>query len=809
MIISYLDYLQWLTKVICTFSPLITVMTDAERVAERTRSFLDEYPDAQTELESLVELDRETNNWTFDDVELDSGRFGELVSQNIAESTDEGFRLVNTEAVATALQTTPTETSEQETASIMSVVPQYKIPACDGLLVGTFLGVLSLVVITRILYYNSVFQDGWVISPGNDPYFFRYWQREFVALSEGPTDIGMLGTIGEQTGVRPFSHVVNWWLAEMISTPTAAAWTPVAAAVLTVVVVYLITIKLTDDHRMGLSAGILLALTPIHAVYTGLGFIDHNGYQYLWLALLAFVLVWLAIDITDRVNTQSERSAALSHAKDVRAWIMGGVLAFAVAATIHSWGGSPLSFIPVGVYIVARVAVDTRRGVPALPANAPMIGGLMIGVGVAAVAHVRWGWHEPIAVTIPMVVVGSTLGVAILATVWNHLDLPVAGVLITEIMLAIIVVTSYIWRRPADIERLRSRSADLFTRDFATETVPLFTTDQAVIFGPLGQLGTGFYLALVPLVVATWVASHKYKPAWLATVVFAWSWLAIATIQVRFAAQFAIFCAVFGGVGVVYLFSAIDVARPADLFNSGPNGAPLQCPQTLNKAGYLGLMLAGILLVNLIFVPTLPGDLYYSDEQAEATQAIAAHSDKFERAYPENRVISRWGNQRMHNHFVNGESRSYDRSIYDRSFISAEDPDRWVNNQPDGIGYIVLRSYDSTSGTPHDVLFNQYGAGEDPTGHFQLIHSTNEIKSFAIVNGAVINTSTNASDSPVTARAEIHAAGESFPYQRRATTDENGTATVRVAYPGTYKVSNQTITVTDTEIEHGAVINAD
>ncbi|QSG08040.1 UDP-glucose 6-dehydrogenase [Halapricum desulfuricans] len=51
-----------------------------------TESLLEDRPDLETALEELLTVDAERDTWTFDDVPVDSGTFGELVSREIVET---------------------------------------------------------------------------------------------------------------------------------------------------------------------------------------------------------------------------------------------------------------------------------------------------------------------------------------------------------------------------------------------------------------------------------------------------------------------------------------------------------------------------------------------------------------------------------------------------------------------------------------------------------------------------------------------------------------------------------------------------
>lgn len=455
--------------------------------------------------------------------------------------------------------------------------------------------------------------------------------------------------------------------------------------------------------------------------------------------MLALSLVWLARDLQRRVEreppdaqSQSARSAELAHALSVRAWAVAGVLAVAVAATAHAWGGSPMMFVPVALYLAGRVLSDVDRGVAALPANAPALGGIAVGAGLATLAHVRWEWHESIAVTTPTLVAAGGVVIATVGTVWHRLTLPITGLAVVEAAVAVVSGVGYTRLRPDDVARIRGRADDLFFREAATETGTLFTTDQAVILNPLWQVGVSFYLGLVPLGLATWYVYRRYEPAWLVVVVFTWTWLVFAAIQARFAAQLAVFAAVFGGAGLVYLLGAVDLIRQPRLSDDGLDEPAIQLPTSPAKTGYLALVLVAVLVVNFVLVPTLLADVQYDGDQTDAAFAINDHATAHDREYPANRVISQWGDQRMYNCLVSGESQNYDRGIYDQSFASATDPDAWAQGRSN-VGYVVVQDQGFPDGTAPALLSDEYGLDTDPEagatqsnqealGHYQLVY---------------------------------------------------------------------------------------
>ncbi|MFW5974439.1 MAG: hypothetical protein ACOCPZ_03575, partial [Natrialbaceae archaeon] len=670
-----------------------------------------------------------------------------------------------------------------------------------------------VVVAARSLFYGAVFRSGYIVSPANDPYFYRYWQARLLEESSGATDLGTLATVGELTRLRPLTHALNWWFADLLGGEGAAslvaALLPIVATLLLALALYALALTLTSDHRIAVGSVLLLALTPVHVVYTALGFLEHRPYQYLWLGTMALSLGWLAVDLTRR-HRAGETNPALSHARAPKAWTVAGLLAVSVGAMAHTWGGSPLSFLPVAGYLGFRVVADCRERIDPLVANVPAIAGIGAGSLLALAAHLRWDWHEPIAVTIPVVVAVGAVGVAVLAAVWYRLDLPPAGLLGVEGVVAVVGTALFRRLRPEDVARLRERSDALFDRETAIETASLFATDQAIIFGPLSQIGIGFYLALVPLGFATYYVAREYDPAWLLTVCFAWFWLVLAAIQVRFAAQFSILCAVFGSVGLVYLLGAVDLARPPNPFErTPPEGPSFVVPKSRTVGVYLAGVVAVVLLINLIFVPSLLAQTQYSGEQVEAMTVVDDHAEELDRGYHENYVLSEWGDNRMYNYFVNGESRSYGyaQANYD-SFIADTDPDGYYGQFNGRVGYLVLTELDAPEGTVQAKLFDDLGAGNDSVARYQLLYAGEEVRAFAVVPGAQIRVEGEAGEN-ATALTDVETAGESFEYERTATANDEGVASVRVAYPGEYEVAGETVTVNETEVYEGATVTGD
>ena len=826
-------------------------MPEPAETTAAARAFLADHPEAEDALAALLERDARDEPWTFADIALDSGQFGELVARDLATDVDDGYRLQNPEAIRAAIEAGPADDTDDAAAqerdapatgrttpsgsSRLSTLGDVNAPTLFGLV-----GALLAVAAARLVAAPAVFREGFVVSPSNDTYFFRYWQERLVAQADGAFDLGLLAEMGGAANTRPLAHATNWWVTALLggadAAPTVAAWLPVVASVCLGYLVYRTARLLTDDVRVALAAVLFYGLAPVNVVYTSVGFLDHQAHQYLWLGLLVATLTALAVDVTRRLDQADAQAAARAHARDATMWFIAGGLAVAVAASAHAWGGSPLTFIPVAGVVGLRVALDVRHDVPPLAANAPLLGGLGVGAGLALAAHLTLGWHESIAAVTPVLVAGGAVVVAGVGEAWRRTAIRPLGLVAVEAVVAVVGLAGYVLLRPDDVARIRTRAGDLFFREGISETASLFSPDFAVVFGPLLQLGLGFYFAIAVLAVATWALARQYEPGGLVLVCFAWFYLLIATIQVRFAGQLAIVIAPFAGIGLIYLLSAIDVARPVAVFGGLSNGEPadiseaagsgsrlrqregnddtaitaLALPDGRRVRGYLVAAILLVLLFNFLLVPSLVGQTTYDGAQFDAALTVDAHAEELDREYPQNFVLSQWGDNRMYNYFVNGEARSYGyaRSNHDQ-FLASSNPDEWYDRFQGRVGYVVVTDReDVPANTTYAALHDGLGLGVNdtaPTGHYQLLASDDGVQTFAVVPGATIQISApNGEQLTATTTVTVGGDGAGATYEyARSTTVANGTAMIRVAHPGEYQVGNRTVTVTNSDVLAG------
>jgi dolichyl-diphosphooligosaccharide--protein glycosyltransferase len=135
---------------------------------------LDERPDLEAPLKAILAVDEEEDSWTFDDIPVNSGPFGELVGRGVVESTGNEYRLADPDAVRTALategQSTPGESGNQPTPDLPSSIR----PAVDLTSALFVTAAVAFVGLVRIHPIDAIYRGGDIVLSGNDPYAYRH-----------------------------------------------------------------------------------------------------------------------------------------------------------------------------------------------------------------------------------------------------------------------------------------------------------------------------------------------------------------------------------------------------------------------------------------------------------------------------------------------------------------------------------------------------------------------------------------------------------------------------------------------------------
>ncbi|WP_459191146.1 LamG-like jellyroll fold domain-containing protein [Halosimplex sp. J119] len=776
-------------------------MTD---VRAATDDLLSDKPDLEAPLREVVAVDEDTDTWTFDDVPLDSGVFGELVSRGVVEEVDDEYALADSDAVRRALD--GDDVTEPATDSEAAVsLPSFDF---DRLEVAGVVAALALVVLFRVLPFRSVFRGDDVVLSGNDPYAYRYLVHELLAVSSNPFDLSVLSALpaGVSHG-EPLMVTTLWWVSALLGGESAVggvlAWFPVVSAVVTALLVYALAVRLTDDKRVGIVAVVLLAVTPAHAFRTGLGFADHHAFDYPWLVLTALAVVSVVgRDIRER-----------------RTWAWVGALAVGVTGQVLAWDAGPLLLLPLGLFAVGLVTSALRAGESTLQSGGPLLAGVSLGTLVAVLAHVLLGWHSMAVIVAPVLLSVGIAGLLILSEGARRTRVSsrgVAGVAVAGSVLGILALRSLV---PAFKTELERGVNFLLTTEGIAETTSIVSGDLGTIVGPIFLFGLGLFLALGHMGWALWTSYRRHAPEWLLVGVYGWYFLLLSAIQVRFAGQLALFTALFGGLAFVHLAAWVDLASVPVPFVDGPTNGPsvvgdgrddsssvdeLAQPDR-REALQLGALGLGVGSLGGLLTPIRHSQLTIDDSMYEAAKFMRDYSEERGWEYPENYVFSEWGRNRVYNWFVNGESSDYRfaKSRYSE-FSSATDGASWYERLRGGTGFITI-SNKSVNGLSEGIGVDLSTGWGDGSGHYRAIWADPSRKVYTLVRGAIVATQTNSDE--IDMYTEITVNGETHRHRVSANSAENGWCAARVPYSGEYAAGDSNITVTDDEVRAGLVAN--
>lgn len=767
-------------------------------VPEELRSLLADSPELKDGLEAICEVDRSNETWTFDDIPVDSGVFGELVAEGVVESVGAEYRLADPEAVDRAIN------GEASTStSVSTETGSVSLPAIDWTAGGLLGAILVVTVVIRAASYQAVFRDR-VVFAGNDPYYYVYLVEEGLRNGWSPAEIP-LGRATEE----PLTIVQLLYSAELAgglgSHRPILAWLPVLIGVVTVLAVYLMACEVTADRRVALGAAFALAVMPVHALRSSLGFVEHHAFDYLWLVIAAWGLT-----ATLRLETIDSDWPTLRAI---------GLLAAGVAGLVLAWWAGTLLLAPIGLAVLAGGAVAIRHDESFLAPGVATTLGVGGGTSVILLAYRTLGWHDRLIVAIPVVlVIGSALAVAA-TTVWRRVGLPAwtflltGGVAAGGATVSVSVAAPATWTRITDALR---RLAGIGFADTA-EFQSLFDTVQ------MGWLFLFGFLLLFAVPYLAWgtYAVVTGNRQWLSVTVYGWSMFGLAISLSRFGGELAPFVAVFAGLGFVHAASWIDTAAPPVAFGGANPSMSVPEPRTaLRVAVLIGLICS----LSIVMAPVSVSNLSFNDDQYETATFIDRHATEHDYVYPESYVFSTWSWSRMYNYHVNGQARSYGpaRSHY-RPFSLATRPGEAmerINAVPGSHKYVVTEPIEADVPPEamqtrlHEHLGSRAGDVEG-LAHFRALYvsPTGEYKVFRTVPGATLN-GTATPEASVTVSTTVEIEGATVEYTRRVTTDGDGAFALTVPYPGTYDLepaagNTTTVSVNETAVQQGATVTVD
>jgi dolichyl-diphosphooligosaccharide--protein glycosyltransferase len=772
-------------------------MSDGSRVEE----VIADRPDLESALADILPVDEETQTWTFDDVPVDSGTFGQLVSEGIVEKNDGEYRLADRTQVRAALGDGDATPAEDTGTSVDVSLPSVdaSLVSVDARAVGLVAATLALVVVARSFVAGSVFRGEDVVLSANDPYFYRYWVEQTLATGDSLSQLPGGIEHGEPMLVATLA-----WISGLVGGVDAAgvvlAIYPVASAVLVSAMLYLLSVWLTDDRRIGLAAVVMLAFTPGQALRTALGFADHHAFDYIWLSVTVLGLVVLAtVEDQDQYTDTSTILATLA-------------IGIGVGAQPLAWDNGPLLLVPIAIVVATRVLLDLRAGRSSLVAGTPLLAGLTLASVISVLGHVTLDWHTLTVVATPPLLLGGSVAVFAAGDVARRFGRSVAELAVLEAIAALVGLLGAWLLVPDLIDKLISGLGLIGRTDDIAEVQPLFSGDT---FGFLLLFGFVLFLAIPVLAWTTrWAVDGDTR--WLVVCTYGWYFFVLSLFQVRFIGQLSFFTALFAGMAFVWLAAKVDLTRPPVPFDSGPSDESDWLPgrpdaSTVAAVFVLFLLVGGIgVMQTAIKVEQVTID----DSSYETAAYLADYADERQwEGRGESYVFSNWGRTRMFNYFVNGNSRSYGyaQSNY-ADFIAEGNPEFAAEMIASRARFAVTEQRDAKPRTMQARLHDNLGsrAGEVAgVGQFRAIYATadGQRRAFLVVPGATVrgNASANATVD-VSTSSPIDISGTSFTYERRTAANATGVYEITVAHPGTYEITTGGDTV-EVTVPESAVMN--
>ncbi|WP_276411562.1 hypothetical protein [Haloarcula halobia] len=148
---------------------------------ESGAAVLEDRPELQSAAEAVLVVDEEADGWDFDDVPVDSGLFGELVSEGVVEKVHGQYRVADPQAVRAVLNGEPAAEAGSGSRALSDSFPSLTDLEFESRAVGLLVAALAVVAVARAYVVGSIYRGGDIVLSGNDPYFYRYHVEQVAA----------------------------------------------------------------------------------------------------------------------------------------------------------------------------------------------------------------------------------------------------------------------------------------------------------------------------------------------------------------------------------------------------------------------------------------------------------------------------------------------------------------------------------------------------------------------------------------------------------------------------------------------------
>ena len=229
---------------------------------------------------------------------------------------------------------------------------------------------------------------------------------------------------------------------------------------------------------------------------------------------------------------------------------------------------------------------------------------------------------------------------------------------------------------------------------------------------------------------------------------------------------------------------------------------------TVVAVGFIVLLVGGL---GAVISPARTTNLMVNDESYEAATFMDEYATEQGWEYPQNYVFSEWGDSRMYNAIVNGESRGYGfaQANYE-DFLTSPNASDWYQRLNGRVGFVVVDRHSGLSDADEGTMYKRLHAWGNGTGHYRAVWASEDrsMKVFTLVPGATVTGSAEP-NATVTATTTADIRGEEVTYSQTVTVDASGNYSVRVPYSGTYEIDGAEVMVSTEAVENGSTVRAE
>jgi len=224
-------------------------------------------------------------------------------------------------------------------------------------------------IFIRALGFEYVFVGDEVVFPPADPQY--HLRRAFFTMAQFPDVLLFDPYINFPGGAPvPWPPLFDWllgaggWLAggATADLEIVAAWAPPVCAALAMWPLYLAGRQLSS-RRVGLVAGLFLAVLPISVVYTRVGNADHHG-------AVALIGAWLLYCLLALVDPAASRARMIG---------LAGLLTVLSSMMLLTWHGSLLYLAPAEGLLLMAGLLSGRSQLLAMQAGSAFLAGCGVG----------------------------------------------------------------------------------------------------------------------------------------------------------------------------------------------------------------------------------------------------------------------------------------------------------------------------------------------------------------------------------------------------------------------------------------------